>query len=409
MKEYKQFFSEARSLGRDEDGKKRDSFKTKDGEVLKSKIDPEGASKKAQKARDASTPEGKKKTGEAAGSAIRSAQRQKKSRKEREGLRPTIDPSSKPKDTDLASKRSKDRKTVRADSRVVPTTKKGTYKVAPNEGKRPKGTLRSQSAPVKNKYQKDDEVNKLATKALSDMGWKGKNDDYHGPPPIGRVLAKHELKKRQNPSAIGSGKSNAASDKMKSDAYKSNQERRDDQKKLKSNFKKLSRVSDRAKSSTEDKNKVKTAYIKPDTQAKKYGRSETEKEAARAAEREKIQAPEVRRKAAAEPLSGGDVKKQARLNLRKQLKGKSAEERKQGFKNARTPMATARRTASAVVGARVKKEKERLKTDPVGQVKKYASGVAGAAKATVRAMNPNSSGVSKTGGGSSTERGVRYQ
>lgn len=143
--------------------------------------------------------------------------------------------------------------------------------------------------------------------------------------------------------------------------------------------------------------------------AKKYGRSETEKEAARAAERERIQAPEVRRKAAQEPLSGGDVKKQARLNLRKQLKGKSAAERKQGFKDARTPMATARRTASAAVGARVKKEKERLKTDPVGQAKKYASGVGKAARATTRALTPKSGSIGTTGGSDSSERGVRYQ
>ena len=137
------------------------------------------------------------------------------------------------------------------------------------------------------------------------------------------------------------------------------------------------------------------------TPAKRYGRSETEKEAARAAEREKIQAPEVRRKAAQEPVSFDKVKKNAQARVRKRLGSDKYDKKttKPGLGD----------YAAAGVSTRIKKEKERFKTDPVGQTKKYASGVAGAAKATARAMNPNSSGVSKTGGGSSTERGVRYQ
>ena len=138
-----------------------------------------------------------------------------------------------------------------------------------------------------------------------------------------------------------------------------------------------------------------------------------ERKMAKAAEREatseKLQKTKYKRLAAAEPVNVKDVVRQRVKDLNKKTAGKSPEESKKIRTAARTPLGRAKGYAGAAVGARVKKEKERLKTDPVGQVKKYASGVRGAAKATARALASKSGSIGTTSGSDSTERGVRYQ
>ncbi len=110
--------------------------------------------------------------------------------------------------------------------------------------------------------------------------------------------------------------------------------------------------------------------------------------ASKEASREKYEKPEVKRRAAQEPVSGEKVKRKARL-----LKAIQA-------KRGQKPQSTLSRYATAYGSERIKKEKDRLKTDPVGAVKGYASRAGKIAKGAANLARSGSGSATKSGGDS---------
>ena len=125
-----------------------------------------------------------------------------------------------------------------------------------------------------------------------------------------------------------------------------------------------------------------------------YERAET-REARRLANREKIERPEARRHAAAEPLTLKNVKDRA-----------AAVARKRGGRDTKPGLGDYARGAAS---AKIKKEKQRFKTDPVTTTKKYVKPVINTAKKVAGAMKNTGGGVGTAGGGDSSDRSVKYQ
>ncbi len=142
-----------------------------------------------------------------------------------------------------------------------------------------------------------------------------------------------------------------------------------------------------------DKSQKKKLKQRQDTRAE-YERADT-REARRLANREKIERPMVRRQAAAEPLTLKNVKDRT-----------AAIARKRGGRDAKPGLGDYVRGAAS---AKIKKEKQRFKTDPVTTTKKYVKPVINTAKKVAGAMKNNGTGVGTSGSGGSSDPSVRYQ
>ena len=403
MKAYKDFFSEARSGGRDASGKK-----------IKLRIEP--GKDVANKAKDARTTAGleaaekkskdstpisrevigdlAKKAKGAAGRAIRPAQIEKAARKKREGNTTGLTPST-PKKASLARKRKAGRTATGADSMIKSTDNKVIAKG--DKSLNAKGYNKPGVYNTKTKFNKKYKENK--EKKVGSLSTKDKD----GSP---RALAtvkvnKAPLKKKHDTIKTKMTDPNRrAAVKRKKDVEKSRENFSKFTKKATGNT--ISSSSGKDFSAAGNKLRRMESKNKKHTDNRKAGAAKRKapdftgsmtRAAEKEARREKYEKPEVKRRAAQEPVSGEKVRRKAQLLKRVQAK------------RGQKPQNKVQRYATAYGSERIKKEKDRLKTDPVGAVKGYASRAGKIAKGLIKSTSTDVA----TSGGESGQNSTQFK